>query len=52
VKIEVSLVINHIIFDFYNINFLIKQIVKVDVEVKCDKYLRMEGVCCLLMEQR
>jgi hypothetical protein len=33
------------IFDFFhNFNFLIRQMIKVGVKVKCDKYLGMEGV--------
>jgi hypothetical protein len=35
----------YIIFDFFhNFNFLIRQMIKVGVKVKGDKYLGMEGV--------
>jgi hypothetical protein len=37
-------------FNFYNFNFLIRQIIKVDIKNIKNKYLEMDGVCCYEME--
>jgi hypothetical protein len=40
-----NIYLNYIIFDFFiTLIFLIRQIVKVSVKIKGDKYLEMEGV--------
>jgi hypothetical protein len=43
--LKLHYVINHVIFDFFlALIFLIRRIVKIDVNVKDDKHLGIEGV--------